>query len=411
MRNASRFIVIAIGRKQTVHYNFDEVIDRRGTYSEKWDNGEGLIKKGIAERFDDQTIPLFTADMDFASPQPVLDALHRVVEHRMFGYSNCTCVPEYYESIIGWFGRRYGWNIRKDEILYMNGTVEALHTCIEAFTEKGDGVIIQRPVYGPFTNVILDSGRTLVNNQLIDRDGYYEMDYEDLENVCSKPENKLFFLCNPQNPTGRVFGREEIARLSDICRRHQVILVADEIHGDITRKGVTFVPAALAADPDNLVACTAINKTFNLAGLQCSNIIIPNPKLRERFRRAAGYRAPTPFAVAALIAAYGQSEDWVKQLNEYIDGNIDWTLGFLKKQMPAVRCFRPEGTYILWMDFRKSGFSPEEVRERIYSRANVVLESGTIFDPDQGAGFERVCLGTRRAFIQEAFERIAEAFA
>ena len=379
-------------------YDFDEVIDRRGTYSIKWDSGEQLIRKGLAVRVDDDTIPLFTADMDLACPQPVLEALRRVVDHRIFGYSDCTVVPEYYEAVISWFHRRYGWQIEKDEILYVNGTVE------------GDGIIIQRPVYGPFSGTIDNTHRKLINNQLLEHEGYYTINYEDLEQKARDPQNKMMFLCSPHNPVGRVWTPEELRKIAGICRKNDVLLVVDEIHGDIIRKDVRFYPMAAVADTDRMIICTAVNKTFNLAGLQCSNIIIKDPELRETFRAHAGYRAPTPFAIAALIAAYQECDDWVGQMNDYIDGNIQWVLDFLKERMPKVKCARPEGTYILWIDFRGYGLTAEEIRDRIYNRANVILEAGSVFDPEYGDGYERVCLGTRRSLIQEAFERIARQF-
>ncbi len=391
-------------------YDFDEVIDRRGTYSIKWDSGEQLIRKGLAVRVDDDTIPLFTADMDLACPQPVLEALRRVVDHRIFGYSDCTVVPEYYEAVISWFHRRYGWQIEKDEILYVNGTVEALQIAVEAFTQEGDGIIIQRPVYGPFSGTIDNTHRKLINNQLLVHEGYYTINCEDLEQKARDPQNKMMFLCSPHNPVGRVWTPEELRKIAGICRKNDVLLVVDEIHGDIIRKDVRFYPMAAVADTDRMIICTAVNKTFNLAGLQCSNIIIKDPELRETFRAHAGYRAPTPFAIAALIAAYQECDDWVGQMNDYIDGNIEWVLDFLKERMPKVKCARPEGTYILWMDFRGYGLTAEEIRDRIYNRANVILEAGSVFDPEYGDGYERVCLGTRRSLIQEAFERIARQF-
>lgn len=391
-------------------YNFDEVIDRRGTYSIKWDSGVQLIRKGLAVRADEDTIPLFTADMDLACPQPILEALHRVVDHRMFGYSDCTVVPEYYEAIISWFWRRYGWKIEKEELLYVNGTVEALQIAVEAFTEEGDGIIIQRPVYGPFSGTIDNTHRKIVNNQLLEQDVYYTIDFEDLEEKAREPRNKMMFLCSPHNPVGRVWKLEELQKIACICRKYDVLLVVDEIHGDIIRKGVKFYPMATAANPERMIICTAVNKTFNLAGLQCSNIIIKDPKLRETFRVQAGYRVPTPFAIAALIAAYRECDDWVSQMNDYIDENIEWVLDFLKERMPKVKCLRPEGTYILWMDFRGYGLTADEIRDRIYNRANVILEAGSVFDPENGDGYERVCLGTRRSLIQEAFERIAQQF-
>ena len=392
-------------------YNFDEFIERRGTYSSKWDARDLLIKTGSAAQYNDDTIPLFVADMDFQSPQPILDALHRVIDrNRMFGYSTQVCVPEYYEAIINWFERRNNWEISADEILYVNGTVEAVKLSILAYSEEGDGVIVQPPVYYPFAKKIIETKRKVVNNNLINCDGYYTMDFDDLEEKTKDPNNKILILCSPHNPVGRVWTREELEKVSDICQRNDVIVVTDEIHGDIVRKGVEFIPLAMAGSNENLVTLTAINKTFNLAGLQCTNAVIKNPELRKKFQKVLGHLSPTPFAIAALIAAYNEGEDWLTQVNDYIDGNIDWVLEFLKKEMPKVKCFRPEGTYILWLDFRDYGLSQADLRQRIYINANVILKSGSVFGEETGFGFERVCVPTRRALIKEALMRISHEF-
>lgn len=391
-------------------YNFDEVIDRRGTFSLKWDGGKLLRDFGLTGRFDVNTIPVFVADMDFACPQPVIEALHRVVDHRIYGYSAHLCEPEYFNALIGWFKRRNHWDILPEEVIYVNGTVEAVRLSIKAFTSEGDGVIIQRPVYGPFASSILDTHRTVVNNPLIEQDGYYTIDFADFEAKARDPKNKLFILCHPHNPTGRVWTAEELVRMADICRANGVTIITDEIHGDILRKGQGFQPLASLVDNSNIVTLTAINKTFNTAGLHCSNAIIKNPGLRQKFQSSAGFNMPTPFAIAALIAAYNEGDEWLQQVNEYIDGNIDWVLSFLKEKMPKVRCRRPEGTYILWMDFRAYGLSAGEIHDRIYNRANVILEGGHLFDPDRGDGFERICVPTRRALLQEAMQRIAGEF-
>lgn len=392
-------------------YNFDEPIDRRGTYSTKWDARDLLINIGSTDQYNDDTIPLFVADMDFQSPQPILDACHRVIDrNRMFGYSTYVCVPEYFEAITNWFKTRNNWEISPEEILYVNGTVEAVKLSILAFSNEGDGVIIQPPVYYPFAKKINETKRKIVENRLINNDGYYTMDFDDLEAKAKNPDNKILILCSPHNPVGRVWNREELAQVSEICLRNDVIVVTDEIHGDIIRKGEVFLPLAMAGSNDNLVTLTAINKTFNLAGLQCTNAVIKNPDLRKKFKKMLGWLNPTPFAIAALIAAYTESDDWLTQVNEYIDGNIDWVLDFLQREMPKVKCYRPEGTYILWLDFRGYGLSQEELRQKIYVDANVMLKSGSIFGEETGFGFERMCIPTRRALIQEALLRIRREF-
>ena len=228
-------------------YNFDEVVNRRGTYSVKWDGGEFIKAAGLAERYDEETIPLFTADMDLPVPQPVIDALHKTVDHQIFGYS--IFPDEYYEAIQNWFKRRHQWDIQKEEIIYCPGTVYATYVAVRALTEPGDGVMIQRPVYPPFTKAIVENGRQVVNNPLMyDENGHYSIDFEDFEQKAKDENTKLFILCNPHNPTGRIFKSEELKRLSKICAENNVIIIADEIHGDLIRRNQTFVPIAKVAE-------------------------------------------------------------------------------------------------------------------------------------------------------------------
>lgn len=390
-------------------YNFDEVIERRGTHSVKWDSGELLKQFGLTERFDEETISLFVADMDFACPEPMLEALRQRVNTRMFGYSNHLASPEYQEAIQGWFSRRHDWVIDAASIVYSPGTVEALDALVRAYTEPGDGVIIQRPVYAPFTRVIEGNQRAVVNNALINNDGYYTIDFDDFEAKARDPHNKLFILCSPHNPVGRVWTSNELTRMAQICLANDVILVADEIHGDLIRKGQTHYPICTLVDDDRLISCTAINKTFNVAGLHCSNIIVNNPAMRQKFIDTLGFKTPNPFAISALIAAYNHGEEWLAQANDYIDGNLNFLAQFLKVRMPSVRFRIPEGTYIGWLDFRGYGLSSAEVHRRIYQEANVVLEDGEMFG-SEGAGYQRICTPSPRSILATAMERIAAQF-
>ncbi|WP_251553712.1 MalY/PatB family protein [Neobacillus muris] len=390
-------------------YNFDEIINRRGTYSVKWDGGDFIKKAGLTSRYDDETIPLFTADMDLPVPQPLIDALHKTVNHRIFGYT--VFPPEYFEAIQHWFKKRHDWEIKKEEIVYSPGTVHALNVAVRAFTEPGDGVIIQRPVYPPFTSSIESNGRVVRNNALKpDEEGYYHIDFEDFEAKAKEESTKMFILCNPHNPTGRIFTVEELKRLSEICAANNVLIVADEIHGDLVRRSQTFVPIAKAAgDADQIITFTAINKTFNVAGLHCTNAVISNPQLRGKFSKAMGHQSPNPFMISVLIAAYTEGEDWLEQLKEYIDGTMDWVVNFLADQMPKVKVRIPEGTYIMWMDFSGYGLTPDDVHDRIYHKANVLLEDGKMFG-EEGLSFQRICIPSPRPMIKEAFERIAREF-
>ncbi|WP_066369594.1 MalY/PatB family protein [Neobacillus fumarioli] len=392
-----------------MNYNFDEIVNRRGTFSLKWDGGSFIKQSGLTERYDEETIPLFTADMDLPVPQPLIDALHKTVDHRIFGY---TIFPqEYFEAIQHWFKKRHDWDIKREEIIYSPGTVYALNVAVKAFTNPGDGIIIQRPVYPPFTSAILTNKRELLNNALkVDDDGYYHIDFDDFETKAKDEKTKMFILCNPHNPTGRIYTVEELRKLADICERNGVIMVADEIHGDLIRRNKTFIPLAKAVEKaDHIITFTAINKTFNVAGLHCTNVIISNPELRKTFTRVLGYHLPSPFTVAALIAVYNEGEEWLEQLKEYIDGTMEWVVNFLAERMPKVKVRIPEGTYVMWMDFSGYGITPEEVHERIYHRANVLLEDGKLFG-EEGLHYQRICIPSPRPLIKEAFERIAREF-
>lgn len=391
-------------------YNFDEIIDRRNSSSMKWNGGTMLKNMGVMENYNEDTLPIFVADMDFKCAQPIIDALGAVVEHGIFGYSATADKPEYNRAIRRWFRDRHGWDFPEEAITFVNGTVEAISLAVEAYSEKGDGVLITRPVYGPFSSAVEKCGRVVVNSELLNQDGYYTMDFEDIEQKAKDPSVKIFLLCSPHNPTGRVWTKEELVRLSDICTRNNMILVSDEVHCDITRKGVTFISAGLAGNPDTTVVLNAINKSFNCAGLSCSHAVISNKELRDKYQEAVGFRLPSPFAIAALIAAYTKGDEWLDQVNEYIDGTYDWVLDFMAKEMPKVKVRRPEGTYVLWMDFRETGLSPDEVHNRIYNMANVGLEPGAMFGKAEGTGFERVCLPSPRSIIKQAFERMAEQF-
>ncbi|MBT2583953.1 MalY/PatB family protein [Planococcus sp. ISL-109] len=392
-----------------MHYNFDEAVERRGTYSLKWDGAELIKQFGITDRFDEDTIPLFTADMDLPVAQPIVDALHKTVDHRIYGY---TILPDsYFEAIQHYFKKRYDWGILKEQIVFSPGTVHALNIAVKAFTEQGDGVIIQRPVYPPFTSAVEGNARVVKNNALVlGEDGRYSINFDEFEELAKDEDTKLFIHCHPHNPTGRVFTPEESKRLADICKRHNVTIIADEIHGDLVRSGETFTPMVLAADAtDHIITCTAINKTFNVAGLHCTNVIIEDEKLREKFTLELGMQLPTPFTVAALIAAYTQGDDWLEQVNTYLDGTLEWVQQFLAERMPKVKVRIPEGTYVMWLDFREYGIDDKEVHDRIYNKANVVLEDGTMFG-EEGAGFQRMCIPSPRPLIQQAMERIAREF-
>jgi cystathionine beta-lyase len=392
-----------------MHYDFDLMIDRRGSDAIKWDGAEMLIKYGYCERFDDATIPLFVADMDFAIPDPVRDALRRRAEQPMFGYTTHTANSDYYAAILGWFGRRMQWQINKDHIVFSPGTVAAVNTCIQAYSQKGEGIIIQPPVYAPFFSSIKNNERLVVENRLINDNGYYRIDFADLDAKAAQPENTMLILCSPHNPVGRIWQPDELRQMAEICQRHDVIIVTDEIHGDLIRCDQTFYPLASLIDDPRIVTCTAINKTFNLAGLHCSNIVIADDKMREAYLKAQGFQTPTPFAISALIAAYNEGEEWLEQLKAYLDNTFNWLDKFIGKNLPDVAFRIPEGTYIAWLDFNAMQLSPEEIHDRIYNKANVLFQDGNHF----GEGydhFQRICLPSPLAMIKEAMARVAAQF-
>jgi len=392
-----------------MRYNFDEIIERKGTNSIKWDAGDMIKKYGITQRFDEDSIPLFVADMDFACPQPVVEALRDRVDQRIFGYTTHSTDHTYFEAIVQWFERRQQWSIDPGSIVYSPGTVHALSIAVRAFTNPGDGVIIQRPVYSPFTTVIKGNNRVVVNNELINTNGYYTIDFRDLEEKAKHPYTRLMFLCSPHNPVGRIWKPEELERVVDICIEHDVILISDEIHGDLIRCDETFYPVANISKDERIIVCTAINKTFNLAGLHCSNIVINDALLRKKYQHELGMQTPSPFAISALIAAYTKGEEWLDQLKEYIDGNFEFLEQFISEHMPEIKFRVAEGTYIGWLDFSNYNLSPAEVHDRIYNKANVILEDGRRFG-EKSADFQRICLPSPKVLIKTAMERIYQQF-
>ena len=252
----------------------------------------------------------------------------------------------------------------------------------------------------------------MVDSHLIkDKTGYWSMDFEDIEKKCADPQNRILVLCNPHNPIGRVWTSEELKTLAAICIKYHVLIVSDEVHCDITRKGVQHYPLAVAAeDQSNIIMLTALNKTFNLAGMQCSNVIISDKFLKERFMKTFGHRSPTPFAIAATVAAYTDCDEWVRQLNDYIDENINWVMNFLSKEIPLVKVTKPEGTYCMWLDFSAYGLTDKEIHKRIYSDANVYMQDGTVHDPKFGQCCQRICVPAPKSIIMEAMQRVAAQF-
>ena len=396
-------------------YDFDRPVDRRGTYSMKWD-GPSLMESffpGIGE-CEKEPLCVFTADMDVQCAESIREELQKIVDRNLYGYTGLAptaevCKP-YYDAVTGWFKRHYGWEIDPETIVYTPGTVNAVDIAIKTFSKEGEGVLINPPIYGPFAMSIEGAGRKVVRSPLINTGGYYTVDFTGFEEKAKDPNTKIFILCSPHNPTGRIWTPEELRRMYGICTANGVVVVTDEIHGDLIRKGETFHPMATVVDGKNLVSCTAANKTFNLADLKTTNVVIRDPEMRAQYSKSLGFTFPNIFTIAATIGAYNGGQEWLDQVRDYLDGTIDWVLDFVKEKMPRVKIRRPEGTYVLWMDFRGYGLTPDEVNDRILKKAGVVLERGEMFDQELGAGFQRICVPTQRAVIQECFRRMEEVF-
>ena len=408
-----------------IEYDFDQPIDRRHgaySYSEKWGCAASIAEHNRVPEITDEHIALFTADMDFRCAQPIIDELKATADHGIFGYSTIDGCKEYKRAIEGWFERHDNWKVNTDLMAFTLGTVKALDCCVQAFTEPGDGIIIQRPVYPPFSRVVNNNGRTILNNQLIrhadaDEQGdmYYTMDFDGLEELAARDDAKMLILCNPHNPVGRLWHEDELRRVAEICSAHDVLIVADEIHGDLLRPGLTMHHLAQVAPEARVITCTTVNKTFNLAGLAASNTFFSNAEDKATFEAARGGVEPNPFSITGVIAAYNQGEDWYEQVKTYLDGNIDAVLDLFARELPDVPVRRPEGTYIMWFDFeprcKKLGIDGQELHRRIYEDAKVLLQDGVNFDPDAGEFFQRMCVPSPRAMILEACERIVRVLA
>ena len=363
-------------------------------------------KKGMPE----DVLPLWVADMDFRVSSYIQEAIARQVEHGVFGYSDTG--EEYFEAVKGWMKRHHGWDVEADWLVKTPGVVFALSLAVKAFTEPGDSVLIQQPVYYPFKRVVEVNGRRTISNTLVYENNKYFMDFEDFKEKIIREKIKLFILCNPHKPVGRVWTEDELVRIGDICQKHHVIVVSDEIHGDFAFKGKHHVFAGLKKEYGEFtVTCTAPSKTFNLAGLQLSNIFISNPELRRAFRRQldiVGYEEPNIMGMVACEAAYRDGDEWYEAMLEYVAGNIAFTREYVEKNIPGVTMAEHEGTYLVWLDFRQLGMTGEELEEMIVQRARLWLDGGAMFG-ESGTGFQRVNVACSRKILEEALERMKGA--
>ena len=385
---------------------FDRPVERRGTDCLKYDFA---AERGKPEG----VLPLWVADMDFPAPPCVLDKLHGAVRHGIFGYSDTK--PDYAGAVRGWFASRYGWAIEDAWLVKTPGVVFALAAAVRAFTEAGDGVLLQPPVYYPFFEVIRDNGRRVVENPLVLRDGRYEIDFEDFEAKAAQEHVKLFLLCSPHNPVGRVWTVDELRTMGEICLRHDIIVVSDEIHCDLTLPGYVHhvLPEAVPELTDRAVVCTSPSKTFNLAGLQVSNIFIPSPALRTQFRKAVsrtGYAQLNALGIAACKAAYRDGAAWQADCRQYLNGNLELIRGFLRSELPGLKLIEPEGTYFAWIDCAALGLSDRELEQFVTERAGLWLDSGYIFGSG-GEGFQRLAYACQRATLERALNQLRDAVA
>ena len=382
-------------------YNIEEIIPRRRTNSYKWDTPE-----------EENVLPMWVADMDFRTAPAIIETLRRRVEHGIFGY---TKVPQnYYDTIVKWFINRHQWEIDSQWIIYTSGVVPAISAIIKAMTIPGDKIIVQTPVYNCFYSSIRNNGCRMIANNLIYQEGRYTIDFDDLELKAADPETKLLLLCNPHNPVGRVWTREELTALADICLRHHVYVISDEIHGDFVWQGHEQTPYASISEEACLhsMMCTAPSKTFNLAGMATSNLFIPDPEMRRKFRSElldVGQENMNRLGLFACRAAYEGGGEWLDQLIGYLAGNLALVRDFCKNRVPQIQLVEPEGTYLAWLDCRELGMTDDELMAFFSNEAKVWLDPGT-HSGEQGSGFMRFNLGSSRSVIAQALDQIEAAW-
>ena len=391
-------------------YNFDKIINRKGTNCLKYDFA---VERGKPA----EVLPLWVADMDFQVSEEITKSLHAAVEHGIYGYTQPK--DPYYNAIMNWMKKNHQWETKREWIVKTPGVVFALSAAVKAFTKPGDAVLIQNPVYYPFTNIIRDNDRRVIDNTLVyekrvtEGKSQYSIDYEDFERKIVQENIKLFILCNPHNPVGRVWTREELQYLGEICLRHHVIVVSDEIHNDFVYPGFEHTVFA-NVDPrfaEFTVTCTAPSKTFNLAGLQISNIFIPNETLREAFQKEidkTGYDEPNALGAVACEAAYRGGQEWLDQLRAYLLENLNFLRAYLQEKIPQIHLVEPEGTYLVWLDCSELGISGKELDQFIVEKAGLWLDGGAMFGPS-GADFQRVNIACHRATLELALDKLKAA--
>ena len=382
--------------------DFDTVINRKDTLSLKFDFAK---RRGLPT----DVLPLWVADMDFKTSSYIVDALHDAAEYGVFGYSE-TQTP-YYEVVRDYFLRKYDYDFTERELLKSPGVVFAIAVAVKALTEKGDAIMIQQPVYYPFSEVITDNNRKLVDNTLVYNplDNRYYIDFEDFENKIVNNKVKLFLLCNPHNPVSRVWSKEELIKLGDICLKHNVIVLSDEIHQDFTFVGKHHIFASLKPEFENItITFTSPSKTFNLAGLQTAHVFIKNPQIRRKYcheYNASGYSQLNVMGLVATIAAYKFGDEWFNGVFNYIKNNVEYIKNYVETNLPNVRMINHEATYLVWLDFRGLGLTPAQLDDALINKSKLWLDSGKIFGAS-GEGFQRINAACPRRTLEEAMNRL-----
>jgi len=391
-------------------YDFDQIFPRRNTNCQKWDDVETIFGN-------EDVIPMWVADMDFPAPRPIFEALEKRARHELYGYTHPG--SSLVEAIVGRLERKFGWQIKPEWVVFTPGVVPALNIAVRSLTSPGDEVILQEPVYYPFFSVVKQNGCQIITNQLRLSGGHYEMDFVDLESKFhpktgmhyTPSRAKTIILCNPQNPVGRLWNRDELSQLGEIVIGHGATVISDEIHCEILFKGYRHTPFAAISEEfeQNCIVCMAPSKTFNLAGLQASSIIIPNKKIRDSFNEArAGITGPNLFGLVAMEAAYRYGDEWLDQLLDYLRENLEFTLEYFINKIPRITVIKPQATYLLWLDCRALGLENMRLRSFMREKARVGLDDGFIFGAG-GSGFQRMNIACPRSILEEALHRIETA--
>ncbi len=385
-------------------YDFNKIINRNNTKSLKYDFAK---ERNMPE----DLLPLWVADMDFQTSPEIIEALNKAVSHGIYGYSEGK--EEYFDAVYNWYNDNFNWQVKKEWLIKTPGVVFAIVLAINALTNEGDSVLIQNPVYYPFTEVIIDNNRKLVNNSLVRNGKKYEINFEDFEKKIIENNVKLFILCSPHNPVGRVWKKWELEKIGDICLKHNVKIVSDEIHSDFVypeNKHIVF--SSLDEKYQNItITCTAPTKTFNLAGLQISNIFIPNLEIRKKVLKQldrVGYSQVNLMGLIACEAAYKYGRQWLNELKEYLLDNLNFLRDYLETNIPQIKLIEPEGTYLIWLDCSALGLEDKELEKFIVEEAKLWLDSGYIFGKE-GEGFQRINIACPRETLKKALEQLKEA--